>query len=99
MVDEQDVPVVVRTLFKAARERDSAVVVSRVRSECAGLGITALAILVDVLADSFSFNEVHEHADLALARAAHCCGESSVGPGSALEAGCPKGGRSPSGGT
>lgn len=59
MVDEQDVPVVVRTLFKAARERDSAMVVSRVRAECAGLGPTALAVLVAVLADSFSFNEVN----------------------------------------
>lgn len=58
VVDEQDVPVVVRTLFKTARERDSVMVVSRVRAECAGLGTTALAVLVDVLADSFSFNEV-----------------------------------------
>lgn len=58
MVDEEDVPVVVRTLFKTARERDSAMVVSRVRAECAGLGMTALAVLVDVLADTFSINEV-----------------------------------------
>lgn len=58
MVDEEDVPVVVRTLFKTARERDSAMVVSRVRAECAGLGVTALAVLVDVLADTFSINEV-----------------------------------------
>ncbi|CAN0323259.1 unnamed protein product, partial [Ectocarpus sp. 13 AM-2016] len=54
VVDEEDVPVVVRTLFKTARERDSAMVVSRVRAECAGLGMTALAVLVDVLADTFS---------------------------------------------
>ncbi|CAM9812805.1 unnamed protein product [Ectocarpus sp. 12 AP-2014] len=57
VVDEEDVPVVVRTLFKTARERDSAMVVSRVRAECAGLGMTALAVLVDVLADTFSINE------------------------------------------
>lgn len=58
MVGEEDVPVVVRTLLKTTRERDSLRVVSRVRAECAGLGPTALALLVDVLADTFSFNEV-----------------------------------------
>lgn len=58
VVDEEDVPVVVRTLFKTARERDSAALVSRVRAECAGLGTTALAVLVGVLADTFSINEV-----------------------------------------
>ncbi|CAM9800709.1 unnamed protein product, partial [Hapterophycus canaliculatus] len=57
VVDEEDVPVVVRTLFKTARERDSAALVSRVRAECAGLGTTALAVLVGVLADAFSVNE------------------------------------------
>lgn len=58
VVGEEDLPVVIRTLLKTVRERDSSRVVARVRAECAGLGPTALAVLVDVLADAFSFNEV-----------------------------------------
>ncbi|CAN0147235.1 unnamed protein product, partial [Scytosiphon promiscuus] len=65
VVDEEDVPVVVRTLFKMASERDSTALVSRVRAECAGLGTTALAVLLGVLADTFSVNESVSKAFLA----------------------------------
>ena len=34
-------------------------VVPRVRAECAELGIPSLAVMVDVLADAFSINEVY----------------------------------------
>ncbi|CAM9655874.1 unnamed protein product [Pylaiella littoralis] len=65
VVGEEDLPVVIRTLLKTVRERDSSRVVARVRAECAGLGPTALAVLVDVLADAFSFNESVTRAFLA----------------------------------
>ncbi|CAM9632114.1 unnamed protein product [Chrysoparadoxa australica] len=58
LVDEEDVPVVVRTLLRATAP--SSVVFHQLRRETAGLQYETIAVMVEVLADAFTQESVAE---------------------------------------
>ncbi|CAM9649704.1 unnamed protein product, partial [Discosporangium mesarthrocarpum] len=64
MVDEEDLPVIVRTLLKNMGDADGAQVVGRIREECSGCSPTTQAVLLEVLANAFPVNEAFTHAFL-----------------------------------
>lgn len=51
-------PVLAHTRVRVDGRKFGNQVVSKVRSECLGLSLPSLAVLVNVLADAFSINEV-----------------------------------------